>query len=108
MKRRYLTRIAASLALTIVCTAAAGAAEKIHELKPTASTVHRGYFDAKQKPALTIDSGDIVRIWTAGGNPRYYEDLGVPKEKIPPELYTAYEGEKSDQRLDHCLTGPIF
>jgi acetamidase/formamidase len=86
----------------------AAAAETIHELKPTAATVQRGYFDAKQKPALTIDSGDVVRIWTASGNPKYYEDLGVPKEKIPPELYTAYEGEKSDQRIDQSLTGPIF
>jgi acetamidase/formamidase len=88
--------------------AAASAAEKVHELKPTAATVHRGYFDASQKPALSIDSGDVVRIWTASGNPKYYENLGVPKEKIPPELYTAYEGEKGDQRIDQSLTGPIF
>jgi acetamidase/formamidase len=99
---------AAAVVALFAAVLSANAAENIHELKPTASTVHRGYFDAKQTPALTIDSGDIVRIWTAGGNPRYYEDLGVPKEKIPPELYTAYEGEKSDQRVDHCLTGPIF
>ena len=86
----------------------ANGAENIHELKPSASTVHRGYFDATQKPVLTIDSGDVVRIWTASGNPKYYENLGVPKEKIPQELYTAYEGEKSDQRIDQALTGPIF
>jgi acetamidase/formamidase len=86
----------------------ANAAEKIHELKPSAATVHRGYFDAMQKPVLTIDSGDVVRIWTASGNPKYYENLGVPKEKIPQELYTAYEGEKGDQRIDQSLTGPIF
>jgi acetamidase/formamidase len=105
MKARFR---AAAAACALAVAFSANAAEKIHELKPTASTVHRGYFDAKQKPVLTIDSGDIVKIWTAGGNPKYYEDLGVPKEKIPQELYTAYEGEKSDQRLDHCLTGPIF
>jgi acetamidase/formamidase len=86
----------------------ANGAENIHELKPSASMVHRGYFDATQKPVLTIDSGDVVRIWTASGNPKYYENLGVPKEKIPQELYTAYEGEKSDQRIDQALTGPIF
>jgi acetamidase/formamidase len=105
MKARFR---AAAAACAFAAAFAATAAEKIHELKPTVATVHRGYFDAKQKPALTIDTGDIVKIWTAGGNPKYYEDLGVPKEKIPQELYTAYEGEKSDQRLDHCLTGPIF
>jgi acetamidase/formamidase len=99
---------AAAAACAFAAAFAASAAETIHELKPTPSTVHRGYFDAKQKPVLTIDSGDIVRIWTASGNPNYYEDLGVPKEKIPQELYTAYEGEKSDQRIDQALTGPIF
>ena len=56
---------------------------KIHELKASPTTVHRGFFDASLKPVLTIDSGDIVRLWTATGNPRYFESLGVPKEKIP-------------------------
>src|SRR5215211_8679180 len=99
---------AAAVPLAFAAIVSANAAEKIHELKPTATTVHRGYFDARQKPALTIDSGDVVRIWTASGNPKYYEDLGVPKDKIPPELYTAYEGERGDQRIDQSLTGPIF
>jgi hypothetical protein len=43
---------------------------RIHELKPSAATVHRGYYDATRKPVLTVDSGDSVRIWTAGGNPK--------------------------------------
>jgi hypothetical protein len=106
MMKALLRAVAVVTAFGAVLSASA--AEKIHELRPTATTVHRGYFDASIKPALTIDSGDIVRIWTASGNPKYYEDLGVPKDKIPPELYTAYEGEKSDQRLDQTLTGPIF
>jgi len=104
---KSLLRIVAVLSALVASVPATGA-EKIHELRPSAATVHRGYYDATQKPVLTVDSGDSVRIWTAGGNPKYYEALGVPKEKIPQELYTAYEGEKSDQRLDHCLTGPIF
>jgi acetamidase/formamidase len=106
MKRRLLRILAGVIALG--AGFAAQGAEKIHELKPASATVHRGFFDATVKPVLTIDSGDVVRIWTASGNPKYYENLGVPKEKIPPELYTAYEGEKSDQRIDHSLTGPIF
>jgi acetamidase/formamidase len=86
---------------------AAQAAEKIHELKPSPATVHRNFFDASLKPVLTIDSGDVVRIWTATGNPRYFESLGVPKEKIPAELYAAFEGVKDNARYDHSLTGPI-
>jgi acetamidase/formamidase len=80
---------------------------KVHELKPSPATVHHGFFDASLKPVLTIDSGDIVRIETASGNPRWYEKLGVPKEKIPAELYTVYEGVPGEGRGDHALSGPI-
>src|SRR3954470_5533466 len=82
-------------------------AEKIHELKASPSTVHRSFFDASLKPVLTIDSGDIVRLWTTTGNPRYFERLGVPKEKIPAELYAAFEGAPGSGRDDHTLDGPI-
>jgi acetamidase/formamidase len=83
------------------------AAPRIHELKASAATVHRGFFDASLKPVLTIDSGDIVRLETATGNPKWFENLGVPKEKIPAELYTAYEGFEGTGRGDHNLNGPI-
>src|SRR5467141_3117183 len=81
--------------------------EKIHELKASPTTVHRGFFDASLKPVLTIDSGDVVRLWTTTGNPRYFESLGVPKEKIPGELYAAFKGAPGEGRDDHTLDGPI-
>ena len=59
------------------------------------------------QPVLTIDSGDIVRLETATGNPRYFESLGVPKEKIPAELYEVYRGVEGAGRGDHTLNGPI-
>jgi len=94
-------------ALVLGATTEAQSAEAIHELKASPTTVHRGFFDASLKPVLTIDSGDIVRLWTATGNPRYFESLGVPKEKIPAELYAAFEGAPGEGRDDHTLDGPI-
>ena len=85
----------------------AQSAPKVHELKASPATVHRGFFDASLKAVLTIDSGDIVRLETATGNPRYFEKLGVPKEKIPAELYAVYQGVDNDGRGDHTLNGPI-
>src|SRR6266702_7814812 len=94
-------------AAVIFAAVQAQCADKIYELKPSAATVHRGFFDASLKPVLTIDSGDVVRLWTATGNPRYFESLGVPKEKIPAELFAAFEGAPGEGRDDHTLDGPI-
>lgn len=100
------TLIAAAIGLMSLPTAQA-AAPKVHELKATPATVHRGFFDATLAPVLTVDSGDIVKLETATGNPRYFEKLGVPRDKIPAELYAAYEGVEGDGRGDHTLNGPI-
>ena len=78
--------------------AMAQSAPKVHDLKAAPDTVHRGFFDATLKPVLTIDSGDIVRLETATGNPRYFEKLGVPKEQIPAELYRVFEGVDDARR----------
>lgn len=89
------------------------AAEKTFELKASAKTVHQNFFLSSLKPVLTIDSGDIVKLETATGNPAYYERHGVPKDKIPKELYAAFEGLPYDDsgpdrgRADSTLNGPI-
>jgi acetamidase/formamidase len=88
--------------------ATAQTSPKVHELAAASETVHRGFFDASLKPVLTIDSGDIVRLQTASGNPRYYEALGVPKDKIPPDLYRVFQGVEDALRWDHTLNGPIY
>src|SRR5712671_4713840 len=69
--------------LALPAIASAQGSPKTHELKASPATVHRGFFDASLKPVLTVDSGDIVRLETASGNPRWFEKLGVPKDKIP-------------------------
>jgi acetamidase/formamidase len=91
----------------LIFAIAAHAAPKTHELKASASTVHRGFLDASLRPVLTINSGDTVKLETATGNPRYFESLGVPKDKIPAELYVAFEGVEGEGRGDHTLNGPI-
>ena len=92
----------------LVGMAMAQSSPKVHDLKAAPDTVHRGFFDASLKPVLTIDSGDIVRLQTASGNPRYFENLGVPKEKIPAELYPIFEGVDDARRWDHTLNGPMY
>src|SRR5436309_14055696 len=100
--------ITIGLGMLAMCAAMEARGEdKVHELKAAPTTVHRSFFDASLKPVLTIDSGDIVRLWTTTGNPRYFERLGVPKEKIPAELYAAFEGAPGAARDDHTLDGPI-
>src|SRR5882672_224350 len=104
---RVVALAACVLLVWLPSDATAQSSPKIHELKASPATVHRGFFDASLKPVLTIDSGDIVRLETASGNPRYFESIGVPKEKIPAELYAIYEGVEETGRGDHTLNGPI-
>jgi len=102
------TRVAAQICLLVLpAIASAQGSSKVHQLKASPTTVHRGFFDASLKPVLTIDSGDVVRLETATGNPRWFEKLGVPKDKIPAELYEVFQGVEGDGRGDHTLNGPI-
>ena len=85
-------------------------AEKIHELRASPTTVHRGFFDASLKPVLTIDSGDVVRLWTTTGNPRYFESLGVQPENIIYSDYTSqelYRAGASRGAIDPCFPAKI-
>jgi acetamidase/formamidase len=102
------TRVASQICLLVLpAIASAQGSPKVHELKASPTTVHRGFFDASLKPVLTIDSGDVVHLETATGNPRWFEKLGVPKDKIPAELYEVFQGVEGDGRGDHTLNGPI-
>ncbi len=98
----------ACCAVSIAASAAAQTPAKTHELKATPATTFYRFLDAAAKPVLTIESGDIVRLETATGTPGYFERLGVPKDKIPAELYETFKGVDDNARRDHTLTGPIF
>ena len=95
-------------ALLCAASAAGQTAPKTHEIKATPATTFYRFLDPAQKPVLTVDSGDIVRLETATGTPGYFQKLGVPKDKIPQELFVAFAGIDDGARRDHQLTGPIY
>jgi acetamidase/formamidase len=86
----------------------AGAAE--HTLMPSPQTVHVGYFSAALKPALTVDSGDIVTIETVGGpDPADVDASGVVPPSAVPEYVRTIRRDVTDRGPGpHILTGPVF
>src|SRR5436853_3398809 len=82
-------------------SAAAAAAGKHHVLKATPENVQWGWLDPKEKPRLTIDSGDTVSVETMMHAIDQIQK-GVSMEKIV-ELRKANPGGGP-----HSLTGPIF
>jgi acetamidase/formamidase len=76
-----------------------------HVLRASVETVHWGYFDAEEKPALSIASGDRVTMETISGG----QDVMPPPSsgfEILPELKEVHA--KVPRKLPgHILTGPI-
>ena len=106
-----MTRTILVVGLVVLCVVSPVAAQpppRVHELNASPSTTHIFFFDAALEPVLRVDSGDVVRLDTATGNPRWFENAGVPRDQIPAELFEVYEGYDSAGRGDHTLNGPIF
>jgi hypothetical protein len=76
-----------------------------HHLKAGPATCHWGYFDAKQKPVLTVQSGDEVTIDCVSGHPEILPD--PDKFHIPSELKDIHARSERGPG-PHILTGPIF
>jgi acetamidase/formamidase len=94
--------------LWVVSPVAGQPPQRVHELNASPSTTHIFFFDAALEPVLRVDSGDVVRLKTATGNPLWFENAGVPRDQIPAELFEVYQGYDSAGRGDHTLNGPIF
>jgi len=78
-------------------------------LPASPSTVVWGYYWSKAKPALTIHSGDTVRIQTlstCGPNERL-EAGGVEAKDIPAYNAIIYDQVKDRGPGGHILTGPV-
>ena len=108
-----MTAVCARLAVLVTATAIAGlpaARGAEYTLMPSLQTVHVGYFSAALKPALTINSGDIVTIESVGGpDPADVDASGVVPPSAVPEHVRTIRREATDRGPGpHILTGPVF
>jgi acetamidase/formamidase len=80
-----------------------------NQLRVSPETLAWGYYWAEAKPALTIQSGDVVEIQTVSGNPATLEAAGLPAAQIQPELRRLYAEVTQEKKGPggHLLTGPI-
>jgi len=75
-----------------------------HHLKSSPETCHWGFFEARLKPVLTIDSGDEITIETISGGPDVVPDKS--RFHVPPELFEVHA--KNERMVPgHILTGPV-
>jgi acetamidase/formamidase len=84
---------------------------KTHRLEATPSTVVYGYYWSEAKPALRIDSGDIIDVDTLLTNtPAGLAKGGVPDEKIQASLKAIVDQVTGDRKGPggHILTGPVY
>lgn len=104
--KKHALRVCCWLSISV---SVAAQSPRTYDLKATPATTFYRFLDAATRPVLTINSGDIVKLETATGTPKYFERIGVPKERIPVELSATFQGADDDgARRDHTLTGPIF
>src|SRR5258708_29464221 len=87
-----------------------GAAAAEFTLMPTPKTVNIGNFNAANKPALTINSGDIVTLEAATQlEPEAIDaSRAVPPNVVPQYVRDIYRDVKDRGPGPHGLTGPIF
>src|SRR6267154_299596 len=91
--------------------AASAQPPKTHRLEATPSTVVYGYYWSDAKPALHIDSGDIIDVDTLLTNtPAGLAKGGVPDQKIQASLKAIVEEVTGDRKGPggHILTGPVY
>lgn len=100
--------------ITMVAVAATHhvqAAPSTHRLEVTPGTVAYGYYWSEARPALRIESGDIIDVDTLLTNtPEGLKRAGVADEKIQASLKTVVEQVTGDRRGPggHILTGPVY
>ena len=98
-------------AVFAIAASASAQTPKVHQLPATPTTVAYGYYWSEAKPAIRINSGDIVEIETMLTNtPAGLERIGVKPEDIPQNLrdIVAQDTGALKGPGGHILTGPIY
>lgn len=76
-----------------------------NRIDAAADTVHWGYFDARLKPVVEIESGDTVVISTVSGGP---ETLPPSESGLQvPDVLNAIHREVPQRLPGHICTGPV-
>lgn len=86
-------------------------AQKVHQLPATPATIAYGYYWSEAKPAIRVNSGDIVEVETMLTNsPMGLERIGVKPEDIPQNLRDIVTQDTGSLKGPggHILTGPIY
>src|SRR5262245_58745894 len=86
-------------------------APQTHRLEATPTTVAYGYYWSEAKPALRINSGDIIDVDTLlTNNPAGLQRAGVPADKVQDSLKRIVNEVTGDLRGPggHILTGPVY
>ena len=93
----------------LLAVTAAPAQTPIQTLNATPTTVVWGYYSAKAKPALTVHSGDTVKMQTLStcGPSERLEKEGVALADIPSYNADIYREVKDKGPGGHILTGPV-
>jgi acetamidase/formamidase len=94
--------------IVLLCAGAVAARAASYELKATPETVVVGYYWSEAKPVLKIQSGDTVKIQTAGGGGARAAAMGVPKDQIPEAFENITKNVKDRGPGGHVLTGPVY
>jgi acetamidase/formamidase len=85
-------------------------------LKTTKETALWGWFPVNRPSVLTVPSGTVVKIdavnqsgvSSAQGPVAYFEALGVPADKVLPELADIATIPRTPGSSGHVLTGPLY
>ncbi len=80
-----------------------------HTLLAKPENVAWGYYSGMSKPALTVRSGDTVRMQTLStcGSPELMMSRGVRREDIPAYTDAIYKEVTDKGPGGHILTGPV-